>query len=103
MPSRRLWRDSCRRFVARCLFGGLLPFAMLAHPLLADSFYTLPPCGVLDTRTTNTPIQTTTPTTLGVAAMCGVPLAASPVACNPTLVPQGPFLDLAMFPGDLTT
>jgi len=103
MTSRRLWRDSCRRFFARCLSGGLLPFAMLAHPLLADSFYTVPPCRVLDTRTTNTPIQTNTPTTFGVGGMCGVPLEASAVASNTTLVPQGTFLDLAVFPGDLTT
>ena len=103
MPSRRLWRDSRRRVFARCLSGGLLPLAMLAHPLLADSFYAVPPCRVLDTRTTNTPIQTNSPTTFGVGGMCGVPLEASAVACNTTLVPQGTFLDLAVLPGDLTT
>jgi len=103
MTSRRLWRDSCKRFFARCLSGGLLPFAMLAHPLLADNFYTVPPCRVLDTRTTNTPIQTNTPTTFGVGGMCGVPLEASAVVSNTTLVPQGTLLDLAVFPGDLTT
>jgi hypothetical protein len=76
---------------------------LLASPLAADSFYTVPPCRVLDTRTTNTPIQTNTPATFGVGGMCGVPLEASAVACNTTLVPQGTLLDLAVFPGDLTT
>ena len=68
-----------------------------------DSFYTVHPCRVFDTRTTNTPIQPNTTTTFAVGGLCGVPLEASAVACNATLVPQGTTLDLGIFPGDLTT
>src|SRR5579863_9585091 len=40
------------------------PVALLAPPLAADSFYTVPPCRVLDTRTTNCPVLGNAPTCL---------------------------------------
>src|ERR1700687_3791260 len=43
-----------------------LVVVLTAAPIAADSFYTVTPCRALDTRTTNSPIQSNTPTVLPV-------------------------------------
>jgi hypothetical protein len=78
-----------------------LVVALTAAPLAADSFYAVAPCRVLDTRTTSSPVESNTPTVFGVAGLCGIPVEASSVSFNVTLVPQSISVDLAMCPGDL--
>jgi hypothetical protein len=87
------------RVPARYLYGGLSLLAMLAPPLLADSYYTVTPCRVLDTRSTNAPVQTNTPIILQVGGLCGIPPTASSVSFNVTLVGGTP-VDLGMTAGD---
>ncbi len=88
-----------RRVPARYLCGVISLLAMLAPPLRADSFYPLSPCRVLDTRSTNTPVQTNTPTIFPVGGLCGIPFTAASVSFNVTLVGGTP-VDLGMTAGD---
>ena len=78
-----------------------LVVVLTAAPIAADSFYTVTPCRALDTRTTNSPIQSNTPTVLPVGGLCGVPVQASSVSFNATLVPLGISVDVGLCPGDL--
>jgi hypothetical protein len=77
-----------------------LTVALLGSPAAADSFYTVTPCRVLDTRTTSSPVQANTPTVFAVGGLCGIPPVASSVSFNVTLVAQNIFVDLGMGPGD---
>jgi hypothetical protein len=93
------WRvPACRRFYL-CFATPLL--ALVAGPLGADSYYTVTPCRVFDTRSNNSPIPTNVATSFGIGGTCGVPLEATAVSCNTTLLPQGISIDLGEFPGDL--
>jgi hypothetical protein len=74
--------------------------ALLASPVAADSFYTVTPCRVLDTRTTNSPVLANTPTLFAVGGLCGIPPVASSVSFNVTLVGRGIAVDLGMAAGD---
>lgn len=83
---------------------GWLALALIAgtsaSPLLADSFFTVPPCRVLDTRTTMNPVETNTPTLFTVGGLCGIPPVASSVSLNVTLVEQNVTVDLGIGAGD---
>jgi hypothetical protein len=75
--------------------------ALLASsPAAADSFYTVTPCRVLDTRTTGSPVQANTPTLFAVGGLCGIPPVASSASFNVTLVGRGITVDLGMAAGD---
>lgn len=75
--------------------------ACAATPLLADSFYTVTPCRVFDTRNTSSPLSTNIASTFAIVGSCGVPVEATAVACNTTLLPQGGIsVDLGEYPGD---
>jgi hypothetical protein len=86
------------------LSGGLMVLTAesLTRPLAADSFYTVTPCRILDTRSSNSPLPTNIPTVFGVTGICGIPAAASSVSFNVTLVPQTVSVDLGMCQGDLS-
>jgi hypothetical protein len=84
------------------LLAGLSILA-LAPPLAADSFFTVSPCRVLDTRTTGTPVLTNTPTAFTVGGKCYIPANSSSVSFNATLVGANVNVDLGMYPGDLAT
>lgn len=88
---------------ARDLCGWLALVAVAGlstSPLLADSFFTVPPCRVLDTRTTMSPVQVNTPTLFTVGGLCGIPPVASSVSLNATLVEQNVTVDLGIGAGD---
>jgi hypothetical protein len=88
---------------ARYLCGWLALVAVAGlstSPLLADSFFTVPPCRVLDTRTTMSPVQVNTPTLFTVGGLCGIPPVASSLSLNATLVEQNVTVDLGIGAGD---
>ncbi|HEV3343230.1 MAG TPA: hypothetical protein VG125_22855, partial [Pirellulales bacterium] len=92
-----------RRATSRRLVSLTLLLACAATPLLADSFYTVTPCRVFDTRSTSSPLSTNIASTFAIGGSCGVPVEATAVACNSTLVPQGGIsVDLGEYPGDLS-
>lgn len=87
-----------------CGWLTLLTVAGLATgPIRADSFYTVTPCRVLDTRTTMSPVQMNTPTLFTVGGICGIPPVASSVSFNVTLVEQNVACDLGIGAGDAST
>ncbi len=91
------------RATARYLCGWLALVAVAGFstsPLLADAFFTVPPCRVLDTRTTMSPVQVDTPTLFTVGGLCGIPPVASSVSLNATLVEQNVTVDLGIGAGD---
>jgi hypothetical protein len=90
-----------RRATSRLLVSLTVLLAGAATPLLADdSFYTVTPCRVFDTRSTS-PFPTNIASTFAIAGSCGIPVEASAIACNTTLLPQGGIsVDLGEYPGD---
>lgn len=92
-----------RRATSRRLVSLTVLLACAATPLLADSFYTVTPCRVFDTRGTSSPLSTNIASTFAIGGSCGVPVEATAVACNSTLLPQGGIsVDLGEYPGDLS-
>jgi len=90
------------RRVIHTLAWSWLVVVFAATAAAEDSYYTLQPCRVLDTRSPNIPVPTNTPIIFGVAGLCGVPAEATSVSVNATLLPQnGISVDLGAFPGDL--
>jgi hypothetical protein len=75
--------------------AGLVP-----SPVLADGFYTVPPCRVLDTRISMSPVEANTPTLFTIGGVCGIPPVASSVSFNVTLVEQNVTVDLGIGAGD---
>jgi hypothetical protein len=69
-------------------------------PPRAAHFYTLPPCRVLDTRTSGSPFTANTPSSFQVAGVCGIPSSATAVAFNVTAVDATAAVDLQLYPGD---
>jgi hypothetical protein len=84
--------------------GGWLALVAVAglstSPLLADSFFTVRPCRVLDTRTTMSSVQVNTPTLFTVGGLCGIPPVASSLSLNATLIEQNVTVDLGIGAGD---
>jgi len=70
-------------------------------PAAAESFFTVPPCRIADTRTT-TPLTSGVQQTFQVTGLCGIPASARAVSFNVTVVsPTGPGF-LIFFPGNQT-
>jgi hypothetical protein len=63
-------------------------------------FYTLPPCRVLDTRTSSGPLNSNTRSVFAVAGRCGVPASAISVSFNVAVVNPTADVSLQAFPGD---
>lgn len=76
-----------------------MTLALIApRTLLADSFYTLTPCRVLDTRTTS---PLTGPRLVSVAGTCGVPAHASEVSVNLTAINPTSAVSIGLYPSTL--
>lgn len=84
----------------RCWPVGLAVGLCFAGPVAADGIYTVRPCRVLDTRVTQNPVPVNIPTLFAVGGQCGIPVFASMVSFNVTLVGRGVPVDLGMGPGD---
>ncbi|HWM89304.1 MAG TPA: S8 family serine peptidase [Thermoanaerobaculia bacterium] len=71
-------------------------------PVAAESFFTVPPCRIADTRTT-TPLTAGVQRLFQVTGLCGIPASAKAVSFNVTVVsPTGPG-HLVFFPGNQTS
>lgn len=67
---------------------------------LAESFFTVGPCRILDTRGTNTPLTSGVARTVQVTGTCSIPASAKAVSVNVTVIsPTGPGF-MRIFPGD---
>ena len=73
-------------------------------PPPATDFYTLPPCRVLDTRTTHAPVlQPGQIRTFQIAGVCGIPATARSVSVNITAVNPGAAGDMVLYRSDQAT
>src|ERR1700724_49567 len=89
------------RATSRRLVSVSVLLACAATPLLADSFYTVTPCRVFDSRSSSSPFPTNIATTFAIGGNCGIPVEASAVSCNTSVLPQGGIsVDLGEYPGD---
>lgn len=79
---------------------GLGTLLLMGGTAGADSLFTLTPCRVFDTRSTLTPLTGTQLVTL-TEGTCGVPIWASAVAANVTLINPTVNVSLGFVPGDL--
>lgn len=71
-------------------------------PVAAESYFSVPPCRIADTRTT-TPLTNGVQRTFQVTGLCGIPASAKAVSFNITVVsPTGPG-HLIFFPGNQTS
>lgn len=78
------------------------PVLVTLVPERATSFYTVPPCRILDTRP-NAALASGERRTIAVGGVCGIPLAARAVAANVTAVPGSASGQLSLFPGNYPT
>ncbi len=70
-------------------------------PVVPNHFYTLTPCRLLDTRTTQTPLLAAAAVRLiQVGGLCGVPLGARSVALNITAVNASTAGGITLYPAD---
>jgi hypothetical protein len=66
----------------------------------ATQFYTVPPCRVLDTRNTSSPLAAGVPITLSFAGVCGIPADATVVAVNVTVTQPAGLGRVTFYPGN---
>src|SRR5436305_4112874 len=69
-------------------------------PVVGLSFYTLPPCRVLDTRS-GSPLASQVPRTFAIAAPCRAPITAKAVSFNITVVTPTANGNVTLWPADL--
>ena len=69
-------------------------------PAAALRFFTVPPCRLLDTRTTGTPFLGGQQRVINVAGSCGVPATAKAVSFNVTIVSPTSAGHFIAYPGD---
>ena len=67
----------------------------------SGSFYSIPPCRILDNRDTSAPLLASTPQTIQIAGKCGVPESAQAVVLNVTVVPAAPDGWVTLWPAGL--
>jgi len=70
-------------------------------PVPPESFFTVPPCRIADTRTT-IPLTTGVQQTFQVTGLCGIPASAKAVSLNFTAISPTGGGHLRFFPGDQT-
>jgi hypothetical protein len=72
------------------------------RPPMGQNFYTVPPCRVLDTRSTGIPLTSGVPLTLSVSGTCGVPSTAKAVSLNLTAIQAPNSGSITLYLGDIS-